>query len=76
MPGEAAEPRRTPDEIPREPRKNLMLAATIEADGVSAPVRIRNVSAGGVMVDGPALPEPGSRLIVRRLELSMPATLI
>jgi len=28
------------------------------------------------MVDGPALPEPGSRLIVRRLELSMPATLI
>jgi hypothetical protein len=62
--------------IPREPRKNLMLAATIEAADVSAPVRIRNLSEGGAMIDGAALPEPGSTLLLTRLELSVQATAV
>lgn len=62
--------------IPREPRKNLMLAATIEAADVSAPVRIRNMSEGGAMIDGAALPEPGSTLLLNRLELSVQATVV
>ena len=61
---------------PREARKNLMLAATIEAGAVSAPVRIRNLSEGGAMIDGPALPERGSTVVLNRLELAMPATVI
>lgn len=62
--------------IPREPRKNLMLAAMIEAAGVSAPVRIRNLSEGGAMIDGAALPEPGSTLLLKRLELSVQASVV
>ena len=62
--------------IPRAPRKNLMLAATIAAEGVCAPVRIRNLSDAGAMIDGPALPEPGSTLILTRLELSVGAKVV
>lgn len=59
--------------VPREPRKNLMLAATIEADTVTAPVKIRNMSETGAMIDGAALPEPGSQVILHRLDLSIAA---
>jgi len=62
--------------IPREPRKNMMLAATIEADTVAAPVRIRNLSEKGAMIDGAALPEVGSRVMLKRLELSIAALVI
>jgi hypothetical protein len=62
--------------IPRESRKNLMLAATITAAEVSAPVRIRNLSEHGAMIDGAALPEPGSTLMLTRLELSVQATAV
>lgn len=61
---------------PRAPRKNVMLAASIAADTVSAPVRIRNLSEAGAMIDGPALPATGSTLELRRLELSMAASVI
>jgi hypothetical protein len=62
--------------VPREPRKNLMLAATIEADTVTAPVKIRNMSESGAMIDGPALPEVGSQVILHRLDLSIAATVV
>jgi hypothetical protein len=55
----------------RAPRKNLFLTATIRSGGVSAPVRIRNLSEKGAMVDGQALPEPGAPLILQRLEVEM-----
>jgi len=49
----------------RLPRKNLLLGATIEAGALSAPVRIRNLSETGALIDGAALPdlegEPGAR---------------
>ena len=55
----------------RAPRKNLLLTATIRSQGVTAPVRIRNLSEKGAMVDGQALPEPGASLILQRLEVEM-----
>jgi hypothetical protein len=55
----------------RAPRKNLLLTATIRSQGVTAPVRIRNLSEKGAMVDGQALPEPGAPLILQRLEVEM-----
>lgn len=55
----------------RAPRKNLLLTATIRSGGVSAPVRIRNLSVKGAMVDGKALPEPGATLVLQRLEVEM-----
>ena len=41
------------------PRTNLLLAATAEVGGRSLPVRIRNLSETGAMVDGAGLPEAG-----------------
>lgn len=62
--------------IEREARKNLMLAGAIEAGEISAPVRIRNLSEGGAMIEGAALPETGSTIVLRRLELSIMATVV
>jgi PilZ domain len=55
----------------RQPRKNLLLAATIEADGLKVPVRIRNLSEGGAMVDGSALPRTGTLLTLTRAEIEV-----
>lgn len=62
--------------VPRPPRKNVMLAATISANAGSAPVRIRNLSEAGAMIDGSVLPGPGTTLMLNRLELSMAATVV
>lgn len=61
---------------PRPPRKNLLLSASIEAGGLKAPVRIRNLSEGGAMIDGTALPEVGTPLVLRRLEVEIGATTV
>src|SRR5690606_15952016 len=61
---------------PRAARKNVMLAATISAGAVSAPVRIRNLSEAGAMTDGPALPTARANLMLNRLELSVTATVV
>ena len=55
----------------RAPRKNLLLTATIRSGGVTAPVRIRNLSVKGAMIDGKALPEPGASVVLERLEVEM-----
>ncbi|MDG2535046.1 PilZ domain-containing protein [Sphingomonas sp. HITSZ_GF] len=60
----------------RAPRKNLLLAATIEADGLKVPVRIRNLSEGGAMLDGSVLPRPCTRLLLRRSEIEVGARVI
>lgn len=60
----------------RPPRKNLLLAATIEAGALSAPVRIRNLSETGALIDGAALPEVGTELTLRRLEIEIGARVV
>lgn len=67
--GESGDPSASPRA--RAPRKNLLLTATIRSGGVTAPVRIRNLSEKGAMVDGQALPEPGASLVLQRLEVEM-----
>ena len=61
---------------PRPPRKNVMLAASISAGAVQAPVRIRNLSELGAMIDGPALPNPGCTLTLSRMALTIRATVV
>jgi hypothetical protein len=60
-------------EDPRAARRNLLLSATIEAGAIKAPVRIRNLSESGALIDGAALPEAGAALVLRRLELEIGA---
>jgi hypothetical protein len=64
------------NQIPREPRKSLMLAATLDAGGASVPVRIRNMSQRGAMVDGAYLPGPGTMVRLERLSLATSAIVI
>jgi hypothetical protein len=64
------------DEHARPPRKNLLLAASVEAGALSAPVRIRNLSETGALIDGAALPEIGTELTLRRMEIEIGATVM
>src|SRR5688572_10897355 len=56
-------------------RTNLMLAAEIEQDGRYVPVRIRNLSETGALIEGSALPEKGAALILRRASFQIGATI-
>lgn len=69
-------PETRPDMTPRAPRKNVLLAASISASTVTAPVRIRNLTEAGAMIDGAALPNTGSVLTLDRLEMSVAAVVI
>lgn len=60
----------------RMPRRNLMLAATIKSEGLEAAVRIRNLSETGAMIEGPALPLPDKRLILRRSGVEIGARVV
>lgn len=57
----------------REPRTNLFAMGTIYTDGGSAPVRIRNLSPTGAMVEGGVLPKPGAQVRLRRGSLEVQA---
>lgn len=54
-------------------RSNVFLAATLEAAGRPCPVRVRNISRLGALLDGPDLPDKDSAVILRRGSLSASA---
>jgi hypothetical protein len=56
------------------PRTNLLLAATAEVVGRSLPIRIRNISETGALVEGAGLPEAGVALVLMRGDLQVAAT--
>ena len=60
----------------RSPRTNLLLAATIEAGELKGPVRIRNLSESGAMLEGAVFPDVGEKLTLRRLDLEIGATVV
>lgn len=53
----------------QEPRTHLFVAATLYSDTGSAPVHIRNMSPSGALIEAGLLPEPGSRISLRRGQL-------
>lgn len=53
-------------------RSNVLLAATIEVSGMSVPVKLRNLSEQGALVQAERLPVEGSEVLFRRNELSVP----
>lgn len=56
------------------PRTNLLLAATVEVAGRAIPVRIRNLSETGAMLEGAGLPDAGMPLVLKRGDLQVLAT--
>ncbi|HEX9965759.1 MAG TPA: PilZ domain-containing protein [Allosphingosinicella sp.] len=56
------------------PRTNLLLAATADVGGRQLPVRIRNLSETGALIEGAGLPEAGLPLVLVRGDLQVAAT--
>jgi hypothetical protein len=56
-------------------RSNVLLAATIEAFGSAIPVKLRNLSTEGALIQGKDLPLEGAKVVFRRNELSVDSTI-
>ena len=54
------------DEGRRQPRTHLFVAATLYSGGNAAPVRIRNMSPSGALLDGAVIPDPGTTVTLKR----------
>ena len=52
-------------------RSNVLMTASLELSGTSVPVKLRNLSADGALVQGDKLPVEGSSLLFRKGDLSM-----
>ena len=56
-------------------RSNVLMSASLELSGTSLPVKLRNLSADGALVEGDKLPVEGASLLFRKGDLSMPGTI-
>ncbi len=52
----------------------MFLVATLYFGGASSPVRVRNMSTTGALIEGAAMPAAGAAIILRRGALEAPAT--
>lgn len=57
-------------------RSNVLMAASIELSGRSLPVKLRNLSSDGALIEGDCLPIEGAEVLFRRQELAMPARIV
>ena len=55
----------------RSRRSNVFLAASIEVSGLALPVKLRNLSSQGALIEGDGLPVEGSEILFRRKDLSV-----
>ena len=55
----------------RSRRSNVLLAATIEAFGSAIPVKLRNLSTEGALIEGKSLPLEGAKVVFKRNELAV-----
>ena len=53
-------------------RSNVLMAASLELSGTSLPVKLRNLSAEGALVEGDKLPVEGASIQFRKGDLGMP----
>lgn len=55
-------------------RSNVLMSASLELSGTSLPVKLRNLSAEGALVQGDKLPVEGASVLFRKGDLSTPGT--
>lgn len=55
-------------------RSNVLMAASLELSGASIPVKLRNLSAEGALVEGDKLPVEGAAILFRKGDLGMSGT--
>ena len=59
-----------------EQRTNIFVLATVVSPTASAPVRVRNLSPGGALIEGAALPRAGEHVHLVRGEISARGTVV
>ena len=52
-------------------RSNVLMAASLELSGTSLPVKLRNLSAEGALVEGDKLPVEGASILFRKGDLGV-----
>lgn len=62
----------SPTQNRKNRRSNVLMAASLELSGTSLPVKLRNLSAEGALVEGDKLPVEGASVLFRKGDLSMP----
>jgi hypothetical protein len=58
------------------PRSNVMLVATLSADGSEAAVRVRNLSESGALIEGATLPPAATEVRLFRNNLSVTGSIV
>ena len=61
----------SPTQNRKSRRSNVLMSASLELSGTSLPVKLRNLSADGALVEGDKLPVEGASLLFRKGDLSM-----
>ena len=62
----------SPTQNRRSRRSHVLMAASIESAGIAVPVKLRNLSTEGALVEGDRLPDVGSEILFRKNELNLP----
>jgi hypothetical protein len=60
----------------RSRRDNVLLSASLDLPDRSQPVKLRNLSEDGALVEGAGLVEPNCYLLFRRNEIEVPARVV
>ena len=61
----------SPTQNRKSRRSNVLMSASLELSGTSLPVKLRNLSADGALVQGDKLPVEGASVLFRKGDLSM-----
>ena len=65
-----------PQGSPRAPRTNMFVIAELSSASALGKVKIRNMSSGGAMVEGPALPMPSAQCRILRGTLELEGEIV
>jgi hypothetical protein len=60
----------------RSRRSPVLLTATVDVDGAAQPVKLRNLSEQGALIEGEAVPAEGSRTVFRRNDLKLQSEVV
>ncbi len=61
----------SPTQNRKSRRSNVLMSASLELSGTALPVKLRNLSADGALVEGDKLPVEGASILFRKGDLSV-----
>jgi hypothetical protein len=66
---------RSDDDQRQRPRYRVLLSATLVTTADEQPVKLRDLSASGALIEGATLPAPGTDILIRRGGMELFATI-